>query len=63
MKMKKIIYGVLSAAMLVLAGCEEKADSSKNGQVTFTVRYSDLSYNYAVINVKHDGPDSNTMNR
>lgn len=60
MKMKKIIYGVLSAAMLVLAGCEEKADSSKNGQVTFTVRYSDLSYNYAVINVKHDGPEDIT---
>ena len=58
MKIRNIIYSVL-AAVLVVTGCKEEP-APVEGQVNFTVRYSELSYNFAVINVKHDGPEDIT---
>lgn len=59
MKIRNIIYSVLSAAMLVFTGCEAEPNESKD-TIQFTVRYSELSYNYAIINVKHNGPEDVT---
>ena len=54
MKIRNIIYSVLAAAFAG-TGCKEEP-APVEGQVNFTVRYSELSNNFAVINVKHDGP-------
>lgn len=58
MKIRNIIYSVLAAAFAV-TGCKEEPAPAVN-QVNFTVRYSELSYNFAIINVKHDGPEDIT---
>lgn len=59
MKIRNIIYAVLTATLSVFTGCE-KAQEPQNTQINFTVRYSELSYNYAIINVKHNGPEDIT---
>lgn len=60
MKIKNIIYSLaVAAASLLLTGCVEEM-TTKEKPVNFTVRYSELSYNYAVVNVKHDGPEDLT---
>ena len=61
MKLRNIIFSSLIAAVaFILTGCEEEAIKAKEGVVNFTVRYSDVSYDYAIINVKHDGPEDIT---
>ena len=45
---------------LSFASCEPEAPASKKQIVEFTVRYSEVSYNYAIINVKHNGPEDLT---
>ena len=59
MKIRNIIYIILSVILLSVTGCVEETNP-ENAQVNITVRYSELSYNYAVINVKHDGPEDIT---
>lgn len=41
-------------------GCEPEAPASKKDIVEFTIRYSEVSYDYAIINVKHNGPEDIT---
>ena len=59
MKIRNIIYIILSVILLSVTGCVEETNP-ENAQVNITVRYSELSYNYAVINVKQDGPEDIT---
>lgn len=40
--------------------CEPEAPASKKEFVEFTIRYSEISYDYAIINVKHNGPEDIT---
>ena len=58
MKKIKFIFAMIIA--LSFASCEPEAPASKKQIVEFTVRYSEVSYNYAIINVKHNGPDDLT---
>ena len=44
----------------VLTGCVEEETKPKDEIVNITVRYSEISYDYAIINVKHDGPENIT---
>ena len=41
-------------------GCEPEAPASKKDIIEFNVRYSEVSYNYAIVNVKHNGPEDLT---
>ena len=60
MKLRNIIFGSLIAAVaFVLTGCEEPV-APKDKIVNFTVRFSEVAYDYAIINVKHDGPEDIT---
>ena len=60
MKLRNIIFGSLIAAVaFVLTGCEEPV-APKDEIVNFTVRFSEVAYDYAIINVKHDGPEEIT---
>ena len=60
MKLRNIIFGSLIAAVaFVLTGCEEPV-APKDEIVNFTVRFSEVAYDYAIINVKHDGPEDIT---
>ena len=61
MKLKNIIFSSLIAAVaFVLTGCVEEETKPKDEIVNITVRYSEVSYDYAIINVKHDGPEDIT---
>lgn len=61
MKIRNLIYSIpvviLAAA---LCGCEEVVQETKKSNVEFTVRVSEVAYNYARVTVKHDGPDDIT---
>ena len=60
MKLRNIIFSSLIAAVAsVFTGCEEPV-APKDEIVNITVRYSEVSYDYAIINVKHDGPEDIT---
>jgi len=60
MKRTNLIYVILAAAIsLMFSGCETvKKESAKN--INFQVRVSELSYNFARVTVKHDGPEDVT---
>lgn len=58
MKQIKLIFAILIA--ISFASCEPETPASKKEIVEFTVRYSEVSYNYAIINVKHNGPEDLT---
>ena len=61
MKLKNIIFCSLFAAVaFVLTGCVEEETKPKDEIVNITVRYSEIAYDYAIINVKHDGPEDIT---
>jgi len=45
---------------LTLSGCEDKVKEPQNGQVNLSVRVSEISYNFARITVRHDGPEDIT---
>lgn len=61
MNMRNLIYTLaIAAACFFVTGCQEEPVAQKEKPVNFTVRYSELSYNYAIINVKHDGPEDIT---
>jgi hypothetical protein len=60
MKIRNLIYTLAIAAVsFIMTGCEQPVEP-KAQMVNFTVRYSELSYNHAIINVKHDGPEDIT---
>ena len=62
MKIRNIIFGVLSASMLAFSACVPEDKAAEDGQISFSVReirYAN-NYNFAVINVKHDGPEDFT---
>lgn len=60
MKIRNLIYTLAIAAVsFIMIGCEQPVEP-KAQMVNFTVRYSELSYNHAIINVKHDGPEDIT---
>lgn len=54
-----IQYALLSIVAISLASCEEEL-AQKDGVVQFTVREKNVSYNNAVISVKHNGPEDIT---
>ena len=58
MKQIKLIFAILIA--ISFASCEPETPASKKEIIEFTVRYSEVSYNYAIINVKHNGPEDLT---
>ena len=61
MKRFKHIYAlVLAAFALSVTGCNPELEPQAPKTIEFTVRYSDVSYNYAVIDVKHNGPEDIT---
>ncbi len=60
MKIRNLIYTLAIAAVsFIMTGCEQPVEP-KDQMVNFTVRYSEVSYNHAIINVKHDGPEDIT---
>lgn len=61
MKIRNIRNIVLTAvtAMIALGCIEEKAEVKSNA-FSFTVRVSEVAYNYARITVRHDGPEDVT---
>ena len=60
MKLRNLIFSSLIAAVaFALTGCEE-VEQPKKEVVNFTVRYSEVAYDYAIVNVKHDGPEDIT---
>ena len=61
MKRFKHIYALVFAAFAIsVTGCNPEIEPQAPKSVEFTVRYSDVAYNYAVINVKHNGPEDIT---
>ena len=58
MKQIKLIFAIIIA--ISFTSCEPEAPASKREIIDFTVRYSEISYNYAIINVKHNGPEDLT---
>lgn len=60
MKIRNLIYtSLLAVAAFVSAGCDNKIEP-KREDVKFTVRTVEYSYDYAVVNVKHNGPEDIT---
>lgn len=60
MKLRNLIFsGLIAAVAFALTGCEE-VEQPKKETVNFTVRYSEVAYDYAIVNVKHDGPEDIT---
>ena len=61
MKTMKFIYTtVLAALMLAVNSCQEPAIEPVQQSIEIVVRQSEVSYNCAVINVKHNGPEDIT---
>lgn len=58
MKQIKLIFAMIIA--ISFTGCEPEAPASKTDIIEFNVRYSEVSYNYAIVNVKHNGPEDLT---
>ena len=58
MKQIKLIFAMIIA--ISFTGCEPEAPASKKDIIEFNVRYSEVSYNYAIVNVKHNGPEDLT---
>lgn len=61
MKIRNIIQNILIAASaLIITGCEEEPAAIKPAAIEITVRQKEVSYNKAIINVRHNGPEEIT---
>ena len=61
MKTMKFIYTtVFAALMLAVSSCQEPVIEPEQQSIEIIVRQSEVSYNCAVINVKHNGPEDIT---
>jgi len=55
MKKIQLIFALIIA--ISLTGCQPDEPAGKSDVVAFTVRFSEVSHDYAIINVKHNGPE------
>jgi len=59
MNTRKLIYMLIAAASFLCNGCVEESNPESKGY-EFVVRVSESAYNYAIVNVRHNGPEDIT---
>ena len=61
MKIKNILYIFIASALTVsILGCEQVQPAHDKENITLSVRVSEVSFDYARVTVKHNGPEDIT---